>query len=259
MIIITILLLHLQLISLHCLPNIELHEYQNQDINKTCSNALIAEKENVLFHGSVKFSSDSHFWNSLLTIQYNHSSTNYEFKHMCSVDTSTKDSVVSTNGCYCYSCSNENFKQFIITKIAKLEYSQAEIRAALHSTNGDIIYSPTRKLPLITNSGLDNTSKVEDDGDCVVTCNSTFSIVRLCCYGSCKPVIYNNGVKLNNSVGKCTELVYKPFEKFNLTFVFKDQSASYKPIIKSCINEYTVEELKLLNDVTFGQGQKPKL
>ncbi|XP_059160101.1 uncharacterized protein LOC131943835 isoform X2 [Physella acuta] len=224
-----------------------LQESQKDDGNKTCQDALIAEKDNFHFTGLVNFNSDQRLWNRFLTIQYKQMS-NDEFISMCSFDTNTTVSTNSSNDCYC-SNSSTNFKQFVINKTAKLKYSNAEIRAVMYSTNGKVVYSKTLKLPRIIknfNSTLEADDKKYEISGCE-KCNMTSSTIRFCCYsddGSCIPVIYNNGEKVNNSAGNCTEFKLKANEIAYLAFSIEDSDTGIPAVNKSCIVEYTAREQK---------------
>ncbi|XP_059168172.1 uncharacterized protein LOC131950142 [Physella acuta] len=241
--------------------NINLDEYNKQYSNSKCKSSLIINKDYFVMNGSVDFSDAGSSWDKTVIVQARPSSTNY-FKEICLISTSATENKVTPDSCYCNDCSGD-IKHFTINRTAGMQYSKAEIKVIIQTSDGGLNKNTIKNLPEMisldkTTSTLSADGEILTHEDCWPNSKLTASKVRLCCHSGnepCTSVIYKNGVK--SSGGSCTDVVLKSSEILNLTFELEICGEVFQTAIQSCrIKGKTAENNGPADDTEWNTGKK---
>ncbi|XP_059168158.1 uncharacterized protein LOC131950132 [Physella acuta] len=227
----------LQILIINCV-NINLDEYNKQYSNTKCKSSLIINKDYFVMKGSVDFSDAGSSWDKTVTVQTRNSSTN-DFKEICLISTSATENKVTPDSCYCNDCSGD-IKHFTINRTAGMQYSKAEIKVIIQSSDGGLNKNTIKNLPEMisldkTTSTLSADGKILTHENCWPNSTLTASEIRLCCRSGnepCTSVIYKNGVK--SSGGSCTDVGLISSEIANLTFELEICGEVLQTAIHSC-------------------------
>ncbi|XP_059168137.1 uncharacterized protein LOC131950109 [Physella acuta] len=232
--------------------NINLDEYDQQYSNTKCKNSLIVNQDYFLMSGSVDFSDAGSAWDETVNVQTRKYPTN-DFKQICPISTSATENNVKPDSCYCNNCSGD-IKHFTINRTAEFQYSKAEIKVLIQSSNGEDNEYSMKKLPEMISLDQTTSTLIADDKiltheDCGSNSTLIASKIRLCCHSGnepCTSVIYKNGVKSNDS--SCADVELTSSEIANLTFELEICGEVLKTAIQSCkIKGKTAENNELTN------------